>query len=303
MRNVRFLLVLAILALPTAAAQLPGVPPPCGPLTAAVTVPAALAPGERGDVTVTVENTGNLAASVTVAASIVANGWSFVDAADQTSSIAAGGSGSFTYAVTPTEGAAEDAVANFVVNGACQPPVGQCPSGTCDAAPVNVSGAVSLRPAEGLRFPGLDNLNFPIEYLIAAVLLVGVAATIPFLVRKKKAALHADCPEPLKMVRPGRGTSFPIEIRNPGAEALTVRLDVAPVPEGWSAFMPLPEVQLAPRESRSLWLMVRAPPEANAGATADIELRLSAGTGAKAPSRLVRVRAEVNPNAAESPPR
>lgn len=303
MRNVRLLLVLALLALPSAAAQLPGVPPACGPISATVTVPAALAPGERGDVTVSVSNAGSFAVAATVAASLAGEGWSLVDPADQSGSVAAGGSSSFTYAVTPREGAVETATVNFSVSGACNPPAGTCPQGACDAAPVNVSGVVTLRETPGLRFPGLDNLSFPVEYLIAGIVLVGIAATIPFLLRKKKGGVVADCPEPLKMLRPGRGTSFPIELRNPGSEATTVHLEVGPVPEGWSAFMPLPEVHLAARETRSLWLMVRAPAEAPSGATADIELRLRTNGDAKAKARIVRVRAEVNPDAAESVPR
>lgn len=303
MRSVPLVLFLVALAAPLAAAQIPGVPPGCGPLEATVTVPAALAPGERGDVTISVENAGNFVATVTVAANVADAGWSLVDSADQTGDVPAGGSASFTYSVTPAEGAAETATVNFSVSGTCNPPVGACPQGACDAAPVNQSGTVTLRPAEGLRFPGLENVDFPVEYLIAGIVLVGIAAAIPFLLRKKKGDVAADCPEPLKMVRPGRGTSFPIELRNPGAEPATARFEVGPLPEGWSAFMPLPEVQLAARETRNLWLMVRAPAEAATGAMADIELRLRSGADAKAPARLVRVRAEVNPSAAESAPR
>jgi len=101
------------------------------------------------------------------------------------------------------------------------------------------------------------------------------------------------CPEPLKFVRPGRGASFPIEVKNGADEPARLALAVAAVPEGWSAFLPLPEIQLAPKETRSLWLMVRAPETAKPGEAVDVELT---ATDAADPRRTkrVRVRAEVS---------
>lgn len=297
MRILPLLLVLA-LAAPFATAQVPTLEP-CGPLTGAVTVPPPMGVGDQGNVVVAVDNRGNFSASVTVAASIVpSDQWRLVNPADQTKTIAAGGSDTFTFTIEALDGATEEATVNFSVTGTCNPPVGACPSGSCDAAPLSLSGQVGLRVEEGLRFPGIENLQFPIEYLIAGIALIGITTAIPFLLRKRTRGLVAQSPEPLKLVRPGRGTSFPIEIRNPGNEPATAQLEVGPVPEGWSAFMPLPEVQLAARETRSLWLMVRAPPTAAAGETVDVELRLRS-TAAKHPL-AVRVRAEVNPNAADA---
>lgn len=298
---VTFFLALVALA-PLAAAQLPGAPAPCGPLTAQVAVPQALGPGESGDVRLTVANAGNFAAAVTVAASLPdpASGWAIVNPEDQQQTVAASGSQEFVFSVQPSEGASQTATINFTASGACSPPVGACPQGACDAQPVTATGQLQYRAPEGLRIPGLDSLGFPVEYLVAGIVLIGITTAIPFLLRGKKRGISAECPEPLKLVRPGRGASFPIELRNATPQPATAHLEVGPVPEGWSAFMPLPEVQLAAREKRSLWLMVRAPPQARAGETVDIELRLRHAAGnRKGAAATVRVRAEVNPNVTE----
>ncbi|MEA3201237.1 MAG: hypothetical protein QOE90_2665 [Thermoplasmata archaeon] len=303
----RLLLVAVALALlaPVAAAQVPAAPN-CGPLTlGAVTPPDPLPPGGEGDVSVAVQN-GNQAftLAVTVSATTTTAGWKVVSG-DQQVTVAPGGTGSVKFHVQATKDAKDSMVINFAATGACQGPNPQlsCPAGVSQCVVTAAgTGSVQLQQGGGLAFPGLDNLNFPIEYVIAGVVLVALAIAIPLLVRKRRPALAADCPEPLKMVRPGRGTSFPIDIRNPTAQAMTAAFEVGPVPEGWSAFMPLPEVQLAPKEARSLWLMVRAPQNAETGATADVEVRLR-DTQRPESKASVKVRAEVNPNASEGPTR
>ena len=295
MRVVTLALLVAALALPSAAAQLPVQPAACGPIDIpeAPAVPAAVAPGGTAQVTVDVTNGGQVPATVTVTGATTSAGWTIITSPEP-ATVEPGASGAFTFVVSAAGDAGGDATVSFAASGACETPQGlPCPGNACNAGSANTQVQVPLRPAEGFRLPAL---GFPIEYLLAAVVLVGLAAAIPFAMRKKRPGLHAECPEPLKMLRAGRGTSFPIEIRNGSKEPTTAHFEVGPVPQGWSAFMPLPEVQLAAREARSLWLMVRSPQEAQVGDTVDIELRLKdarrGGGGA-----VVRVRAEVQAGA------
>lgn len=291
-----FALALA-LAPAHALAQVPTQPQGCAIAADPPTVPATLAADAVGDVALNVRNTGSFPADVNVSAVLNDAGWRIVSGpADQ--AIAAGGSGSFVFRVSPATGAAPTATIQLTVNAACNPPTGPlptaCPGNSCQAT-ASQQGALAYEAPQGIRLPGLDALAFPIEYLIAGVLLVAVATAIPLALRGRTArrgGIAADCPEPLKMLKAGRGTSFPIELRNLADQPAQASFEVAPVPEGWSAFMPLPEVQLAAKEARSLWLMVRAPPDAQVGATADIELKLRLPSGVELPS--VRVRAEVN---------
>lgn len=281
-------LLLVILLLPSAVSQAPI--SACGPITipAAPAAPAPVAAGGRTDVVVEVVNGGQLAATVVVAARTSSTGWSLLSE-EATAQVAAGGRSQFTFTVVANDPAG-DAQVDFAATGTCDAPVTvQCPGGACSAGNANSNVVVPLQPAEGFRLPGLDNIG-P-EVLIAAIILVGLASVVPFALRRKKGGIVADCPEPLKMVKPGRGTSFPIELRNPAKDQVVTQFEVGPVPEGWSAFMPLPEVQLAGREARSLWLMVRSPASAAQGDAVDIELRLKDPRGSDA--RVLKVRAEV----------
>lgn len=295
-------LVVLLALVPAAAAQVPAPPDPCGPLGATATgISSGLAPGEQGDVSVQVTNNGTRAASVVVTISSTSEGWTIVTPQEQQATVEGEATATFPFTVRPTGQARDTFTASFAIEGTCALPAPgvDCPQGVCTApapSPVGASVPLNRPPSGGL--PGLDNLNLPLPYLIAGVVLVGVAAAVPLLLRKRGGGFVAECPEPLKMVRPGRGTSFPIEVRNAGAEPLTVQFDIGPVPEGWTAFMPLPEVQLAAKEARSLWLMVRSPPEAPDGEAVDVEVRL------RNPVRpdnatTVRVRAEVNSSMAE----
>lgn len=288
MRAATLLFALLLLA-PVAMAQIPSA---CGPVP--LTAPASPAPVEGGQgasLVVTVANSGSVTATVTVSASTTSSGWT-LDETEQTQDVAAGGEGEFTFRLTASPEATGDATVNFASSGSCDPPVGP----GLQATGSNGSVVVLLAAPEGFRIPGLDAIPFPLEYLVGGIVLVGIATAIPFFMRRAPRGVAATCPEPLKMVKPGRGTSFPIELRNHGAEQTTAQFEVGPVPEGWSAFMPLPEVQLAGKESRSLWLMVRSPQGAAVGQAADVELRLR---GAQGKPALVRVRAEVAASAPE----
>lgn len=294
MRLVPLVLAAALLALPAAVAQLPGVPQPCADITVdEPAVPSAVPAGGSTSVVVTVNNPNQVPVRATVTAVADAPGWT-VSAPDP-ASIPAQGSADFTFTVTAGGNAVGDAVVTFSASGACESPQGvPCPGDACNAGSVNTQVQVPLEAEGGFTLPSFGGAS-P-ELLIAGVVLIGLASIIPFAMRRKKTGVVADCPEPLKIVRPGRGTSFPIEIRNPSKAAATAQFEVGPVPEGWSAFMPLPEVQLAARESRSLWLMVRSPQEAKVGETVDVELRLRdprRGTD----GAVVKVRAEVQAGA------
>lgn len=293
MRVVPLVLLVALFAAPLVGAQLPTAPQACGPISIpnAPGVPPEIGPGGQATVIVEVVNDGPIEADVEVTALTSSAGWS-VASTPPPAGIAAGATGRFEFVIAAGEGATDDATVSFSASGTCQTALPTCPGNTCNAGSDNTAVEIPFAPDEGFQIPGLSDLDIRVEYLIAGIVLVGLATAIPFAMRKRKGGIVADCPEPLKMVRAGRGTSFPIEIRNGSKDAATAAFEVGPVPEGWSAFMPLPEVQLASREARSLWLMVRSPATAAIGETVDVELRLrdpKRGTN----GTIVRVRAEV----------
>lgn len=292
-------LLLVALAAPTAHAQLPDIPRACGPLELSVTTspPGAVQPGQAVATDVTVRNTGNASMTVTVAASVAeGTGWRLTSANSQDAAIASDQSKTFSFTVTPGGAeAAQEASVNFVASGECQAGALTCPQGQ-DACRTSgtASALVTMAEPEGFVIPGLDQLDVPPELLLGGLLLAGAAALIPLATRRKRTGFDATCPEPLKLLRPGHGVSFPVDLRNRGKDPITVAFDVGAVPAEWSAFMAMPDVQLGPQEKRSVWLMVRAPASAAAGAAVDVPIRLRAGES----KTVLRVRAEIDPNAA-----
>lgn len=123
--------------------------------------------------------------------------------------------------------------------------------------------------------------------LAGGVILVGGVFAV-LAVRSRRASLELDCAEPLKEVSAGRGASFPLHLVNRRGEPDTVRLELLEVPEGWSAFVAVPEIELEPKEERELWLMIRSPPEASAGESATVTVEAVPARGDQGDRTVVR---------------
>ncbi|MFA5862583.1 MAG: hypothetical protein WDA16_12905 [Candidatus Thermoplasmatota archaeon] len=290
-----------LLVLPPALAQVPDNPVcSAGNFAVTVLVPDAVPAGGKADIKVNVRNNGAVPANVNVSANVATAGWAITGPSSIAKDVNNGADSVFVFSVTPDKTAKDSASVNFAETATCgtsQLPA-SCPSGApCTFVLTPSTASVGLQAPSGLRIPGLDNLAFPIEYLIAGVVLVAVAIAIPLALRKRgspRGASALTCPEPLKPVRAGRGASFPIEIRNPKDTPTKLALEVGAVPEGWSAFLPLPEIQLAPKETRGLWLMVRSPADARSGDAAEVEIKATDPEQPNRPS-TVKIRAEVMP--------
>lgn len=305
MRRTLSTLALVLLVVPLAAGQVPpSAPPACGPIAATAVAPATLGPGEAGTVTLTITNTG--ARPVTATASMVllgpgtggSSGWT--GGGDKTVQVPAAsgstpGSATAEFGVGAEGEAIAEVTVSFSVTGACAAPIPgvDCPQSACVTNEAAASQRIRYEaPEPGLQIPFLAGLDLRPEVVIALLVLLGILASIPLLLRKRPRALSADCAEPLKTLKPGKGASFPIAVTNPSPDAIRADLEVGAVPEGWTAFLPLPDLQLAPRESRNLFLMVRAPDDAAPGETVDVEVTVRNAARPDRPS-LLRVRAEV----------
>jgi hypothetical protein len=292
-----------VLLLPAAVGQLPS-QQACGPFNVSGTQPSdGVPPGGSVSVSVTVANAGNLAASVNVSATLLRTpaGWR-VTPGVQALNVTPGNKGTAVFTVAAERGADAKAEVDFVANADCAGPGGApCPiaQACSQQGDKTVSVVLSVQEQGGLGF--LNGLDFPLEYLVAGIVLIVVLVTGVVLFARRRsgpAGALLSCPEPLKPVKPGKGTSFPVELRNPGDKPARLTLNVGAVPEGWSAFLPLPEIQLAGREARSLWLMVRAPPSAQPGQTVDVEVSATDPARPGERARSMRVRAEVSAESA-----
>lgn len=127
-------------------------------------------------------------------------------------------------------------------------------------SPVTLS--FSSQPAPG---PGGDGDTTLWPWILFGVVVLGTAIAVPVYYQRGRVSIEANCEEPEREVVAGRGTSFPIVLRNKASEAVHVALEVTDVKEGWSALTTLPDLELGPKESRTIYMMVRAPDQAREG--------------------------------------
>lgn len=111
---------------------------------------------------------------------------------------------------------------------------------------------------------GADD-GLPWAWIVFGGIVAVAAVGIPVVYRRQRVAVDAECEEPEGEVVAGRGTSYPVRLENRSSEAVHVDLEVADVQEGWSALTTLPELELASKEERTVYMMVRAPAEAKKG--------------------------------------
>lgn len=262
--------VLVALAVPIVAPPAAAQAPACSTLTLEAVDPGDVAPGGSMDVVFRVTNTGTQAEVVGfVRAAFAADaGWKVTPPERTGITLAAnGGSADVSFSVTAPDGRGGGTEPlNAVAGGSCS--AGGTPfplPGVLDVEEVTASMPLAVAAPSGFRFDlgALADVP-PLLFVgaLAGVLIVGGAVLAS---RKRGAGFGAKCPEPEKSLRAGRGASFPLEIANRGKERDTARFEVGAVPQGWSAFMALPELLLAAGESRTIWLMVRAPPDAQVG--------------------------------------
>lgn len=288
MRPVALLVILLALAAP-AAAQLPSAP--CGPIQLALlatedSVPAGTAREFGG----TVGNTGSTPGAAEVDVAEAPDGWN-VTVTPASIQLAArdqsGSTGSFTVRVlVPANATAPaDVTIGAVLRCAGPLPVqSRAETETLTITPTPPSAGAAERIADLMERYGALALGALVVVALGGAAVVGV--------NRARAGVVADAPEPLKTVRAGRGTSFPLAVENRERRADTVRFEVGAVPTGWAAFTAVPELTLAPGERRTTWLMVRAPPDAADGAHAAIPIAVRSDAR---PSRAreLNVRAEV----------
>ncbi len=129
-----------------------------------------------------------------------------------------------------------------------------------EGSPATLS--LSGQPAAG---PGADDGTTLWPWILFGVIVLGTAIAVPVYYQRGRVAIEAHCEEPEREVVAGRGTSFPIVLRNKASEAAHVSLEVTDVKEGWSALTTLPDLELGPKESRTIYMMVRAPDQARSG--------------------------------------
>lgn len=108
--------------------------------------------------------------------------------------------------------------------------------------------------------------DFPPWVLWIVLGAVGVMlAAILMSRRRTGGGVVLECSESNKQVAPGRGTSFPVRLRNEGHGKDIVSLTTSPVPQGWDTFLPIVDVPLEAGDEQTVWISVKSPEDARDG--------------------------------------
>lgn len=141
--------------------------------------------------------------------------------------------------------------------------------------------------------PGQADDGLPWAWIVFGVIVAGTVVGVPLVYRGRGARIEASVEESEKDVIAGRGTSFPVTLKNLSKDPVPVKLEVAEVQEGWSALTTLPDLEMGPRETRTVYMMVRAPAEAKPGDLCVAKLNVKPeGGSATTVKTLTRVDAE-----------
>ncbi len=290
-------LVVVSFASPAAAQSIPELLGACGPVVVTATPNVmVIDPEGRAFVNVKLENQGQLGTRAEVTATLTSGtGWLLSTTTD--SRALDSDEVTFQFVIAAAPEVSEFGTVEFAGKVYCQ--------GDGAQAVAANSPKVSISLERGGADSGLGSFGEAVtralgdrNVLLAGgtLLFAGVVALALIARRKPKGGVTVRAEEVEKRVRPGRGISFPVIVENRGSADEQVTFAVGDVPVGWTAFMAVPELTLAGSESRTVWLMVRAPQGTADGVRADISVDVRAGDS-DARTRTIKVTAIVAENA------
>lgn len=231
--------------------------------------------GEMRTYIFTIENTGDLQARAEVFISPPPSSWDWPDRVASVD-LGAGASTERTIEVTFQGSADRDATLEVRLQNV------QCRAGPLTGFSVQGSsnGPQSLALSHApLPAPAED--GFPWAWVVFGAIIAGTVVGVPVVYRSRGARIDATCEEAEKDVIAGRGTSFPITLKNKSGDPVPVKLEVADVQEGWSALTTLPDLELGAKETRTVYMMVRAPEDAKPGDLCVAKLRVKPEGGSE----------------------
>jgi hypothetical protein len=231
--------------------------------------------------------------AVTKTSVTVPNGWSIGEIDPPARDVKAGEVASFTVTVSTTLRNPDvdtykpefRITSTPVFGGAPNPVTDTLVSTMSQTDTTTISYEVSVKLATSEKIVSFVK-RYPWFFLLAAggLFVLGVV-----LVRKRKGGVGVSTDSPVQQVLPGRGASYPIQVRNEGGQDTTVSLTTSAVPGGWSAILPLDKAELGPNESTTLWLTLKSPPTAHPGEHVQISFVATSADGASSETLLEAV--------------
>ncbi len=144
---------------------------------------------------------------------------------------------------------------------------------------------VVLKREDPLTREVLESVGPWIWVVLGGAALIAVILAV-VLARGNKATVLMQTSTPRATVAPGRSVAIPIDVENLLRSEDTIVFHVAPVPDGWAASLPVPELPLDGKRREELHLVVTAPKNAAKGTEVAVGLTASS---ARSPGRMAEL--------------
>ena len=296
------LLAAFVLAIPLAAAQIPTGPPPIpvGPGPASVDVKAARQSVEvsldhADTVDITVTNTASPSGTpfdqprtVVLSLSEPPQGWT-THLSQTEFHLGPGNTGKATLTVSVSGDAQEETPSVTVTAKMFGFGVTQVPVAGPQADPESTAATVvKATRTDSVTRDVLEKVG-PYIWVVLLGFVAAVVLALSLMAANRRVAVRLSSPEAEQSVAAGGRTTFPLRVHNITRQPDTVFLRASPLPEGWAAYLPTPQLDLEPGQQEEVSVVVIPPKEADTGAHQAVDVT---ATSALAPRRPATMRFE-----------
>lgn len=157
---------------------------------------------------------------------------------------------------------------------------------------VCTSGEVQTSASETLNLNvQSEGFQAPWPVVLIGFLILATGVTI-LGIRRLRRGIALTCDAPERLVAPGKSAKFDLHIENRRGKPQRLHLLATGLPAGWHVHLALDQVDLEPGEEKTVWALLKSPPQADAGEEVVVTFRLQSATGGRENAATV-VRARV----------
>lgn len=126
----------------------------------------------------------------------------------------------------------------------------------------------------------------PYIWVVLLGLVAAVVLAMSLVAANRRVAVRLSSPEAEQAVSAGGRGSFLLRVHNITRQPDTVFLRAAPLPEGWAAYLPTPQVDLDAGQQEEVSVVVIPPKEAEAGAHQAVDVTATSSLAPRRPATM-----------------
>jgi len=134
----------------------------------------------------------------------------------------------------------------------------------------------------------------PYIWVILLGLVAAAVLVLSLLAANRRVAVRLSSPDPEQALPAGSRANFPLRVHNITRSPDTVYLRASPLPEGWNAYLPTPQIDLEPGQQEEVAVVLLSPKDAADGSRQIVDVT---ATSSLAPRRPATMRFEATVSA------